>query len=332
MTTIKDIANKLGISPGTVSKGLNGASDISESMRQAVLDTAIELGYKPKSMQGSKASVCIMVENMNYESIDQFGYEIISGFQRAAAAKKYEVNIIPTNLTLQTKEKYDSFMLKNGYCGAFLLGFELHDDYVKQLDKTTVPTVLLDNFIANNKNVGYVGTDNYEGIKNALSHLNSLGHNRIAFLNGTKNSMITKKREEAYIRSMSELGLSIDESIIAYGHYIEDYAKEFVEDFVKRGATAILCASDLIASGVLKELDFLKKAVPCDISVIGYDDIPLAKYLTPALTTVRQNRTALGKSAFLLLDSLIHGIHISRIELRPELVLRDSTAKCSLPL
>jgi LacI family repressor for deo operon, udp, cdd, tsx, nupC, and nupG len=177
MATIRDIANKLGISPGTVSKGLNGASDISESMRQAVLDTAIELGYKPKNMQYEK-KICIMVENMNYESIDQFGYEIISGFERAAARKNYGVTIIPTNLALQTKEQYDTFMLKNHYCGAFLLGFELHDDYVKQLDHTKVPTVLLDNFIADNKNVGYVGTDNYEGIKNAILHLKSLGHKK----------------------------------------------------------------------------------------------------------------------------------------------------------
>lgn len=324
MATIKDIANKLGISAGTVSKGLNGASDISESMRQAVLDAAVELGYKPKNMQYDK-KVCIMVENMNYESIDQFGYEIIAGFERAAARKNYEVTIIPTNLALQTKEQYDTFMLKNSFCGAFLLGFELHDDYVKQLDHTKVPTVLLDNFIADNKQVGYVGTDNYEGIKNAVLHLKSLGHETIAFLNGTKNSMITSKRRDAFIQSMEYANLTPDEKLMAYGHFNEDCAKDHVDYFVKNGATAILCASDLIASGVIKELNNRNLQVPKDISVIGYDDIPLAKYLTPSLTTIRQNRTELGTSAFVLLDSLIHGIHISRIELRPEFILRDST-------
>lgn len=327
MATIKDIANKLGISPGTVSKGLNGASDISETMRQLVLDAAVDLGYKPRSMQGiDNKKICIMVENMNYESIDQFGYEIISGFERAAARKKYEVTIVPTNLALQTKEQYDTYMLKNGYSGAFLLGFELHDDYVKQLDQTKVPTVLLDNFIADNNHVGYVGTDNYEGIKNAVSHLKSLGHRKIAFLNGTKNSMITQKRRDAFIQSMKHTDLVPYENLIVYGHFIEDCAKDYVKDFIDGGATAILCASDLIASGVIKELNKSNIQVPQDISVIGYDDIPLAKYLTPALTTVRQNRAELGSSALLLLDSLIHDIHISRIELRPEFILRDSTA------
>lgn len=325
MATIKDIANKLGISPGTVSKGLNGASDISESMRQAVLNTAVELGYKPKSMQYDK-KVCIMVENMNYESIDQFGYEIIAGFERAAARKNYEVTIIPTNLTLQTKEQYDTFMLKNGYLGAFLLGFELHDDYVKQLVHTKVPTVLLDNFIADNKHVGYVGTDNYEGIKNAILHLKSLNHQKIAFLNGTKNSMITQKRQDAFLLAMEHANLTPYENLIAYGNFNEDCAKDHVESFLRYGATAILCASDLIASGVMKELNLKNLQVPKDISVVGYDDIPLAKYLTPALTTIRQNRTELGNSAFVLLDSLIHDIHISRIELRPEFVIRDSTS------
>jgi LacI family transcriptional regulator len=273
-----------------------------------------------------------MVENMNYESIDQFGYEIISGFERAAANKKYEVTIVPTNLALQTKDQYDTYMLKNGYCGAFLLGFELHDDYVKQLDHTKVPTVLLDNFIADNNHVGYVGTDNYEGIKNAIIHLESLGHRKIAFLNGTKNSMITEKRRDAFIQSMEDAHLTLDENLMVYGHFIEDCAKDYVEDFIKGGATAILCASDLIASGVIKELNKLDIQIPQDISVIGYDDIPLAKYLTPSLTTVRQNRTELGTSAFLLLDSLIHDTHISRIELRPEFILRDSTCRVKIDI
>jgi LacI family transcriptional regulator len=328
MPTIKDIANKLGISSGTVSKGLNGASDISESMRQAVLDTAVELGYKPRNMLNNyNKKICILVENMNYESIDQFGYEIISGFERAAAPQKYEVTIVPTNLALQTKEQYDTFMLKNGYSGAFLLGFELHDDYVKQLVYTQVPTVLLDNFIADNNHVGYVGTDNYEGIKIAIEYLTALGHHKIAFLNGTKNSMITEKRRDAFMQAMASVNLTPDDNLMVYGHFIEDRAKDYVEDFIKGGATAILCASDLIASGVLKELNKLNIQIPQDVSVIGYDDIPLAKYLTPSLTTIRQNRIELGMSALLLLDSLINGIPISRIELRSDFIIRDSAGQ-----
>ena len=86
MATIKDIANKLGIAVSTVSKGLNGASDISDEMRQLVLDTAVEMGYASKKMKASGSrKVCIFIENMDYENIEQFGYEIIVGFKLAAA-------------------------------------------------------------------------------------------------------------------------------------------------------------------------------------------------------------------------------------------------------
>ena len=187
MATIKDIAKKLGIATSTVSKGLNGAKDISEETRQLVLDTAVEMGYAVKRVQRKGThKVCILIENMEYNSIDQFGYEIIVGFKLAAARRHYDVTVLPTNLNMQVEEKYDSFMLKNGFSGAFLLGFALHDDYISQIHKTSVPTVLFDNIIQN-RHVGSVGTDGYEGIELAVRLLAAGGHKRIGLLNGAKN-------------------------------------------------------------------------------------------------------------------------------------------------
>lgn len=186
VATIKDIAKKLGIATSTVSKGLNGAKDISEETRQLVLDTAVEMGYAVKRVQRKGThKVCILIENMEYNSIDQFGYEIIVGFKLAAARRHYDVTVLPTNLNMQVEEKYDSFMLKNGFSGAFLLGFALHDDYISQIHKTSVPTVLFDNIIQN-RHVGSVGTDGYEGIELAVRLLAAGGHKRIALLNGAK--------------------------------------------------------------------------------------------------------------------------------------------------
>jgi LacI family transcriptional regulator len=326
MTTIKDIANKLGIAVSTVSKGLNNASDISEETRQLVLDTAIEMGYTSKKLKASGSRrVCIFIENMDYENIEQFGYEIIVGFKLSAARRKWDVSVIPTNLTLQTTEKYDSYMLKNGYSGAFLLGFTLHDDWVKQLNKTTVPTVLLDNYIEKNVHVGYVGTDSLEGIDSAVGHLYDLGHEKIAFLNGAKNSMVSEQRRQAFINSMIKQGLSPEEKLIQYGYYVPDCAKDHVPGFLEGGATAIMCASDLIATGVIAEVLKHGLRVPEDISVIGFDDLPIASQLSPSLTTIRQDRTDLGKSAFLLLDGLVHGISTSKLLLRAKFITRDST-------
>lgn len=326
MVTIKDIANRLGIAVSTVSKGLNNASDISEETRQLVLDTAIEMGYTSRKLKASGSrKVCIFIENMDYENIEQFGYEIIVGFKLSAARRKWDVSVIPTNLNLQTTEKYDSYMLRNGYSGAFLLGFTLHDDWVKQLNKTTVPTVLLDNYIEKNVHVGYVGTDSSEGIDSAVSHLYDLGHKKIAFLNGAKNSMVSEQRKQAFINSMIKHGLIPEEKLIQYGYYVPDCAKDYVPGFLENGATAIMCASDLIATGVIAEVLKHGLRVPEDISVIGFDDLPIASQLSPSLTTIRQDRTDLGKSAFLLLDGLVHGISTSKLLLRAKYINREST-------
>ena len=123
MATIKDIANRLGVSVSTVSKGLNGASDISDELRQMVLDTAVEMGYSTKrSKKVENRKLCIFIENMNYETIDEFGYDIVLGFKQNAFRRKWDVDILPITPAFQEEEKYDTFLLKNGYCGAFLMG------------------------------------------------------------------------------------------------------------------------------------------------------------------------------------------------------------------
>ena len=230
MATIKDIANRLGVSVSTVSKGLNGASDISEELRQMVLDTAVEMGYATKrSKKTENRKLCIFIENMNYESIDEFGYDIVLGFKQNAFRHNWDVDIVPITPTFQAEEKYDTYMLKNGYCGAFLVGFALHDEWMRQLEDTTMPTVLFDNFIANNHNVCYIGTDSYEGIGMAVNHLFKLGHRDIAFLNGSLYSMISDQRQEAFESSMTELGLEIRPDLMARGYYVSDSAKDFLQ-------------------------------------------------------------------------------------------------------
>ena len=148
MATIKDIAARLGVSISTVSKGLNGASDISEELRQTVLDTAVEMGYSTKrSRKVENRKLALFIENMNYESIDEFGYDVVLGFKQNAFKHKWDVDIIPVTPQLQAEEKYDTYILKNGYCGAFLVGFALHDEWMQQLKNTTMPTFLFDNYI-----------------------------------------------------------------------------------------------------------------------------------------------------------------------------------------
>ena len=105
MATIKDIATRLGVSISTVSKGLNGASDISEELRQTVLDTAVEMGYSTKrSRKVENRKLALFIENMNYESIDEFGYDVVLGFKQNAFKHKWDVDIIPATPQLQAEE------------------------------------------------------------------------------------------------------------------------------------------------------------------------------------------------------------------------------------
>lgn len=331
MVTIKDIANRLGVSVSTVSKGLTGASDISENLRQLVLDTAIEMGYKSKKMKKEEhKKLCLFVENMEYNSSNQFGYDIVLGFKQSAYRANWNVTVTPVTPEFQMKEKYDTYMLKNGFSGAFILGLTLHDPWIEQFADTTVPTVLFDNYIPKNPNVCYIGTDSYEGIDLAVDHLSRLGHRRIAFMNGTPYSMISKQRRQAYITALQNRGLPVDESLIAHGYYLAESAKYHVPDFIDMGATAILCGSDLIASGVITECQAHGLSVPGDISVIGYDDLPISSFLNPPLTTIRQDRVELGKCAYTSLSASIDHVSISRTLLHPQLITRNSTAPCKV--
>lgn len=330
MATIREIAERLGISISTVSKGLNGASDISEELRQTVLDTAVEMGYSTKrSKKEEYRKLCMFITNVEYETLDTFGYDIVLGFKQNAFKHKWDVTIVNITPEFQQREKYDTYLLKQGYCGAFILGLTLQDPWMEQIKTTTMPTVLFDNFIDGNPNVGYLGTDSYEGIHMAVEHLVNLGHKKIAFMNGSLYSRVSDERQEAFENAIKEFHLTSNKKMMARDYYVEDSAKYYVPDFLNEGATAIVCASDLLAKGVIADCIKHGYRVPQDISVIGFDNIPVAAAIEPPLTTIAQQRNELGRCAYTILSSLINHVCISKTLLRPRLVERESTAVVS---
>lgn len=329
MATIKDIAEILGISTGTVSKGLTGADDISEDLRNKILDTAVSIGYVTKKMKNRKNwTVCIFIENMDY-SANQFGYEIILGFKQQAVKNGCSVEIVSVTHEMQSNEKYDTYMMRHGYKAGFFVGFNLSDPWLQGISSTTVPTVLLDNIEENNPFVAYIGTDSGQGLETAVRHLKELGHKNVAFLNGDKNSMISKIRGFFFRKACEKYEINYGE-LIQYGDYTAECAKLYVEDFISNGATAIICSSDIMAMGAIAECENLGLKVPEDISVIGFDDLPLSAHMTPPLTTIRQERIDLGKQGYFTLYSLINGVKIGQTLLRPEFVIRGSTAQAKI--
>lgn len=328
MVTIKDIANRLGIAPSTVSKGLNDANDISPELKKLVLDTAIEMGYVTKRMKKeTRKRLCIFVENMQYEKQGDFGFDIILGFKQAALRDNWEVIVTPITPLLQMRDPYDRYMVKNSFHGGFLIGFALKDPWMTQLETTTIPTVLFDNYIKKNPNIAYVGTDSFEGIDLAIDHLTALGHTKIALLNGSPDSMVTVNRYDAYVNSMQNHQLQVDEKLIAYGYYVEESAKYHLPALIENGATAILCGNDLLAVGVIRECKQLHIKIPQELSVVGFDNLPIASEISPALTTINQDRIDLGRNSYAALYWLIAKVPISKSMLRPHLIVRESTAE-----
>ncbi len=325
MPTIIDIAAKLGVSKGTVSKALNNSSDISETLRKKVVETAVEMGYEKNRVRRNRAQkLCIIVENMACSNESDFGYEIIMGFKKLALPAGWEVDIVEMTKEEQFKISYDMFMMQNEYRGAFILGFALTDPWMEELKTSRTPAVLYDNYIMENPSVSYIGINNEEGVNLAISYLKELGHTRIGYLGGAMESYIMRARYYAYFHSMEYHGLSAEEELTGYSYHISECTQKYLPVLLEKKVTAILCCHDALAHAVLNHCLELGYRIPEDISIIGFDDAPFSAYTTPPLTTIRQDRSALGRCGYYALSSLLNHTSISSLLLRAELIKRQS--------
>lgn len=245
---------------------------------------AAEMGYNisPERMM-CKKNVAVLVFGIHYGTSNQFGYEIIAGIQTAAIDKNYE--------------------------GIFFLGFRPHIDFIERNRGHNIPMVVLDNYIENPL-VARVGCDNADGITQAVKYLYAKGHRKIGFLGGEADSIVTIERKKAYADNLTALGIPVSESIIKYGHFSGKGIKRMVLDIAKENVTAIVCISDVLASNAIKELTKAGYRVPQDISITGYDNLPISECCVPPLTTIYQNRLHIGKAAFFTLQQIKSGIQI----------------------
>lgn len=324
MATINDIAAKLGVSKSTVSKGLNNATDISEEMRKKILETAVELGYSNKRMMSREKKLCIIIENMDYNTPSQFGYDIILGFRQMAEPEGWTVDIVPVDKDFQREIPYSVYMLQNGYVGSFILGFSLIDPWMSDFKSCKIPTVLYDNCISGNPKIASVGCDSQEGFEQAVKYLVDLGHRRIGLLYGPLESYIIKARYNAYLNALSKYNLEINEQYTGQGYYIADSARDHVRRMYDLGVTAILCSHDVRAVSAITECADKGIRIPEDLSIIGFDDLPISPFTDPPLTTIRQDRLGLGKTGYYAMSCLLADLPISSVMLRAPLIVRSS--------
>lgn len=324
LATLDDIAQELGISKSTVSKALNDAKDVSKRMKQAVLEKAVELGYSRSARASGAPRMAVFITNMEYTKPEDFGYELVVGFRQAAEPAGYHVELIPLDQEMQTRMRYDEYMVLGNYCGGLFLGLTLLDPWMKEFETCITPTVLYDNHISGNPKVTSIGVDNVEGIRLGFQYLRSLGHTRIGYLSSALEAYVYQQRYVSFARVMEQNGLTADDRVMGSAYQINTCLSQHLPRLLENGCTAILCSHDLLANSVMLHCKDLGLRVPEDISILGFDDIPLCRYTIPPLTTIRQNRPALGKSAFYALSCQLNGVSLSTHLLHGELIRRGS--------
>ncbi|WP_195696111.1 LacI family DNA-binding transcriptional regulator [Priestia megaterium] len=335
MTTIKDIARVAGVSVTTVSRALNGYSDVNEKTRQKIAAVAKELNYSPNTlarglvMQKSK-TIGLLVSGISRESVkDNFTFEVLCGVNERASTLGYDLILFNTNTMMQREKTYTQLCRERRVDGAIIQGIKKEDPYLKEVVESDIPCVLVDIPVHSNS-VGYVTTDNALGAKKAVEHLASLGHKHIGMINGHEDAFVSQERLNGYREALKECGLSFRSEWVVSGNFEEKKAEKAAREFLNRHkeVTAIFCASDLMALGALKACKELGLHVPKDISIVGYDNIVLASYSSPNLTTVGQEVYQIGYQAADLLIEMLEGKETNtKRYLDTKLIIRESTAK-----
>lgn len=326
--TITEIARAAKLSISTVSKAFSNSTDISEVTKAAVLKTAVEMGYSVKRTQNPNGTLAAIVEGLDHTDTNSFEYQLLFGFKLAASAKGYDTVIIQTH---GNDWSFKEYVEKAGYAGAFISRITYSKALTAELIDTKTPTITFDNIIQN-QNTAYVGCDNNYGISCAVKHLVELGHKKIAYYGGNPMLMVSLERKNAFIKAVREQNLNLYPEIIFESDFAQNYSDILVPKIIDFGATAIVCASDLLAKFVISELKKNSIKVPQQMSVIGFDNVPLCEEITPKLTTINQGNVEIGKNAYYLLSMLIQGISVSSMQFRPKLIQRESTTFCPINL
>ena len=331
MVTITDIARRLGVAVSTVSKGLNGANDVSESTRALILKTAVEMGYAGRKVQKSDVrKVCVLAEREEFLSAGQFGYDLAMGFRTAAAQNGWQADLAPFQGLLASQESLDIFLLRHNYAGAFLIKQPLdffQSNYLKTLINPAFPLVFWEEE-SNGPGSGSVGSDHRRGVFMALEHLCQLGHKRIALLNGLPDFPLSGLWASAYRDALEVLQLTYHDALYADCRG-EESVRPFVDRLLSFGATAVLCAGSQLSSSVLACLRAMGRRIPEEISVLGLSGRLEASEKKEPFTVVRQDSLSLGRAAFYMLEGLRNKIPMGRLLLRPQLILRDTTGPCA---
>jgi len=325
--TLNELAGEAGVSLSTVSKVLNGRTDVSASTRERVERILDQHGYQRRFGLPNRNT---LIELVFPELETAWAMEIIRGVENVAKANGLSVVLTESGTRHAPAPDWITGVLRRRPVGVVLVFSDLAEDYKAQLRSRAIPFVIVDPAGDPAPDVPSVGSANWSGGLMATRHLIELGHERIAVITGPEDMMCSLARLDGYRSAMSTAGLPVDEASVAFGNFQVDGGRENARRMLQAEArpTAIFAGSDLQALGVLDAARSLGLRVPEELSVVGYDDLQLAQWSSPALTTVHQPLTRMAEEAARLVIRMSEEEldQVPRMDLATRLVVRESTS------
>ncbi|MGI6131801.1 MAG: LacI family DNA-binding transcriptional regulator [Bacillota bacterium] len=336
--TIEDVARRAGVSVSTVSRVLNRKGRISEQTRQRVFDVARELEYPTSSGQAAsrrRSNTIGIMFNRRLRSLvsDPFYGLVMVGVEESLRQGGYQVFFSTLGERDEDMAAIRGFASGRRVDGLILAGCDVDREYIDRIVSLEIPLVLVDNNIISPK-VPCVMTDNTAGAREAVEHLIGLGHEDIGFVSGPLTHSSLFERYQGYRQAMEAHELPVRQELSVIYDDVSSFSVEGGFDAATRlmsrskRPTAIFAANDPMALGVMKAALSLGLAVPLDVSIVGFDDVEAAAHTSPPLTTVRVDKTDLGRHAARLLSELIDGgssYAPYKISVCTELIVRGST-------
>jgi DNA-binding LacI/PurR family transcriptional regulator len=326
---IREIARRAKVSTATVSRAINRVPSVDPQLAKRVWKVVEELGYFPntqaRALVSGKSRIFGLVVS---EITNPFFPEIVQTFENLAVENNYEILLTSTVHDPKRMELSVRRMIERRVDGVAILTFGMEESLLEHLRFRKVPLVFVD-VGPDAPHVANIRIDYVNGIRQAVQHLAALRHTRIGFITGPLHLKSALARKSAFLQSMSEIGLPSD-LIVEGDHTLEGGMNSFpklIGSYPR--PTAILCSNDMTAIGVMREAFERGIKIPTELSIIGFDDIRLAQFTTPPLTTVQMSQSELAKLAFhALLQEVSPASSNSRSEYRlnTSLVLRRSTA------
>jgi DNA-binding LacI/PurR family transcriptional regulator len=326
-TTIARVAELAGVSVPTVSKVINGRADVSAETRRRVEAVIREWGYE-RTRRSTRAAHLIEIVFNGLDS--EWALEIVMGAERVARESDLALVLTEMQGRHRPRRGWIEGVLTRRPFGLLAVLVDLTEAQRAQLKSRGIPLVVVDPTGEPLHDTPSVGATNWSGGLAATRHLLGLGHTRIGVIAGPQEILCSRARLDGYRAAMDTAGVEVDPALVRSGDFDVEEGVVHARDLLRlpNRPTAIIAGNDLQALGVYQAAREARLHIPEDLSVVGFDDLPVARWVGPPLTTVRQPLAEMAMAAARLVMRMAAGEQPSqsRIELSTELIIRESTA------